>query len=174
MTIVPNIFFIGVGVVMLWQILVAPAGRLPQPGDPGPWVLPAALAVMMIALGVLEIMRGMRRRHAARSLSVETHEAIAATQADMGDADVGTLEPPSWPARLIFVAALLGYVALFTRLGFTLSTAAFLLVAIIALTGRTLRGAIVAAIVAVVASLAIGWLLAGLVGVPLPGVLLLP
>lgn len=172
MTIVPNLFFIVVGAGMLWQILIAPPGRLPQPGDPGPWLLPTALAVLMIVLGCAELWRGMRRKEV--QLSESTLEAIKSERREQDAAGVETLAPPKWPARIVFVVALLAYVMLFARLGFTLSTFAFLLVAVTALTGPTLRGIGFAAVIGAVASLCIGWLLAGVVGVPLPGVLLLP
>lgn len=173
MTIIPNLFFVAVGSLMLLQIAIAPAGRQLQAGDPGPWVLPAFLAVLMILLGVIQILRDLIRRRSSEALSTRSQDAITSSQADMSDAGVTMLPSPNWRARIIFSGALLGYVALFTTLGFTLSTAAFLVIGISAFTGLRARALAVAALVAIVASLCLGWLLAGVVGVSLPGVMLL-
>ena len=172
MPIVPNLLFIGVGGVMLWQILTAPPGRLPQPGDPGPWALPTVLAVLMIVLGCVEVLRGLRTRPLVATPNVS--DADIPAPADGEGSGVTSLAPPNWPVRLIFVVALIGYVLLFTQAGFTVATFAFLAVAITTLGGMSLRRLGSAILIGAIASLSIGWLLAGIVGVPLPGVLLLP
>lgn len=170
MNIIPNLFFIGIGGLMIWQIVTAPAGRALQPGDPGPWALPMLLGLTLVALGAAEIIRKARRRPATGAAS-DTAETVGDLPQDVG---ISLLAPPPVPRRIVFLVALLAYVAGFQALGFTLATAAFLFVAVIALSETGVKALLPAAMTAVLTSLAIGWLLAGVVGVPLPGVLLVP
>lgn len=168
MTRVLNLLFIGIGLVMIWQIMTAPAGRALQPGDPGPWALPTLLAITLICLGLAEIIRKARKK------PVESGVPSPDRQGAPMDAAVSLQAPPPVRGRIIFVVALLVYVALFQMLGFTLSTAGFVFVAVMALSENATKAIIPAVLTAVLTSLAIGWLLAGIVGVPLPGVLLVP
>lgn len=169
--VLPNILFIGIGVVMFWQIQTAPAGRALQPGDPGPWILPAILAALMIVMGAAEVVRHLRRDKAATLQPETAAEDKAEAVEDVG---VTRLAPPPVVARIVFVVALLAYVALFQMLGFTLATIGFVFAAVVVLSELTFRNMLRAAVTAVLTSLVIGWVLAGVVGVPLPGVLLVP
>jgi hypothetical protein len=128
-------------------------------GDPGPQVLPLALGVLIAFLGA--------------ALCLRKPVVAAGAEAPLfDDADTATLVPAEPPVmQVIHVVNLLAYAVLFERLGFTLSTFIFLAIAIFLLGARSLRGAIVAIVVAALVSLAVGTGLKLGVGVPLPGVL---
>jgi hypothetical protein len=150
-------FFI-LGVVMAWassQIAFPMLGE----GDPGPQVLPLVLGVLIAFLGA--------------ALCLRKPVVAAGAEAPLfDDADTATLVPAEPPVmQVIHVVNLLAYAVLFERLGFTLSTFIFLAIAIFLLGARSLRGAIVAIVVAALVSLAVGTGLKLGVGVPLPGVL---
>lgn len=149
-------FFI-LGVVMTWD-----ATRIAFPmlgtGDPGPRVLPMVLGVLIAVLGAI--------------LCLRRPEIAAGEAAQMEDADTATIIPAE-PLlfQVLHTLNLLVYAVFFERLGFSLSTFAFLVIAIFLLGARTLRGGIVAVAAAAAVTLVVGTGLKLGVGVPLPGVL---
>ncbi|WP_394207441.1 tripartite tricarboxylate transporter TctB family protein [Paracoccus litorisediminis] len=169
--VLPNVLFIGMGIMMFWQIQTAPAGRALQSGDPGPWILPSMLAALMIIIGAAEVVRHVRKGNASIGTSDAAPDDNAEAEEDTG---VTQLAPPPMVVRIVFVVALLAYVTLFQTLGFTLATISFVFATVVVLAELTVRNILRAALTAMVTSLAIGWMLAGVVGVPLPGVLLVP
>jgi hypothetical protein len=146
------------GVVMAWASTQIAAPTLGE-GDPGPQVLPLVLGVVIAILGAM--------------LSLRNPAVAASADAPLfDDADTATLIPPETPLlRTIHAVNLVAYAVLFERLGFTLSTVIFLAIAIFLLGTRSLRGAIVAILVAALVSLVVGTGLKLGIGVPLPGVL---
>lgn len=165
-----NLGFVALGGGMLWQIATAPQGRALQPGDPGPWALPTALALLMVVLGLVETLRSLRARPLPADRRAVLEQAAAEHVEQRDDSGVEQIAAPGWPARAIFVAALLAYVALFTLAGFSLASFGFLLVAGLGLAGLSRRAVFTTTAVALATTLALGTLLAGVVGVPLPGV----
>ncbi|KQX38005.1 hypothetical protein ASD04_10245 [Devosia sp. Root436] len=146
------------GVVMAWASTQIAAPMLGE-GDPGPQVLPLVLGVVIAILGAM--------------LSLRNPAVEVSTDAPLFDeADTATLIPPEpLLLRAIHAVNLLAYAVLFERLGFTLSTFIFLAIAIFLLGTRSLRGGVVAVLVAVLVSLVVGTGLKLGIGVPLPGVL---
>ena len=134
-----------------------------QLGDPGPRLLPTALGIGMATLGTL---LAVRRR------VIESDEEGAASAEPATEKGLDLRAPPSRIVQVALAAVLVAYVALFERLGFTLATFGFLAAAILLL--GSLRPAHIAAglALAAAATLAVGAFLAGVIGVPLPGVLL--
>lgn len=157
-----GLIFVVTGVAMGFD-----ASRIAAPfrslGDPGPGLLPLSLGVAMAFLGLLLALRPAALQP----------EAGAESAADGADTHTMTIRvaPPGMLVRSVIAAATLAYVALFPRLGFTLATLPFLLITIALLGKFEVRSLVSAAVVGTVATLLVGWVLAGLVGLPLPGVL---
>lgn len=157
-----GLFFIVTGVAMAWDSwqIAAPFRNM---GDPGPGLLPLSLAIAMVFLGTVLILR-------APHIQPVADEHAPANPGD-GGAETILIAPPGILVRIAVAAVTLGYVALFPRLGFTMATLPFLLLATALLGKFELRSLGMAVIVATTATLLVGWVLAGLVGLPLPGVL---
>ena len=83
------------------------------------------------------------------------------------------VDPPALPVRIALAVALVAYVALFERLGFTPATFLLLAFGMIVLGPRTLRGALISIGLAALLTIAVGGFLTGLIGIPLPGVWML-
>ena len=148
--------FVVLGVTMVWLMSLLQEPSLGQ-GDPGAALLPTALGVAMAALGaVLAIRRGVKADTGTSEMS-ETAVIVPA-------------EPPL--LSVLHLLNLCAYVALFERLGFSLSSFLFLVVAVFLLGKRTLRGLLVALAVAAIFTFVVGSTLKTLIGVPLPGVFL--
>lgn len=163
--IVPAIFFVFLGGIMVWQVLTNPGTRVFSPGDPGPWAFPALVAFGLILFGLFE---GLRQFNNAR------REASADNTSDSNENPDLVMElPPVIRVRFAFGVVACLYIAFFQQVGFTISTAAFLTVSIFLLGKQTPRSTVAALLVGVTSSLLIGWLLVGLVKVSLPGVLLI-
>lgn len=157
-----GLIFIVTGVAMAWDSWQIPA-PFRNMGDPGPGLLPLSLAIAMILLGTVLILR-------APHIQAVTEADTPADPADGGYETI-LIAPPATLVRIALVAVTLGYVALFPRLGFTIATLPFLLLATALLGKFDLRSLVRAVIVSTTATLLVGWVLAGLVGLPLPGVL---
>lgn len=159
----PGVIFAVLGLGMLWQMPAAPQANTGA-GDPGPWIFPTVLALLMIVLGLVDVLRVTRKAETGADAS-ETPQAEP--DSDLVDYLV---PPPRW-AQLGIVVLLIAYVAVFERLGYTVATMLFLAGTVFLLSRRRMRDMAVAGAVAVVATLAFGFLLYRLVGVPLPGAL---
>lgn len=130
-------------------------------GDPGPKLVPYLLSAGLGLLGLLLVLR--RQKQETSSVS-EPDEQPAGS-------GVETLAPPSRPVQMALAVALVAYIAFFERLGFTLATFMFLVVAMGLLAPRTPRCIAVSIGLSAVLTLAVGGFLAGVIGIPLPGVL---
>ncbi len=165
---VPNVLFIVIGCLMIWQILSAPLGRSLQIGDPGPWFLPTVLASLLIFLGTVEFIRIYRQsKRLSDKSSAQSKEEL---DAELVESGVGTIPAPNWYARIVFALSVIAYVALYTYWGFSVSTFLFVSIAILSLSTLSPKSILVAILIALITTLFVGWLLAGVVGVPLPGV----
>lgn len=151
--------FVVLGVTMVWLMSLLQEPSLGQ-GDPGAALLPTALGVAIAALGaVLAIRRGLPEDKADTG-TPEISEAAVIVPA----------EPPL--LSILHLLNLCAYVAMFERLGFSLSSFLFLTIAVFLLGKRTLRGALVALAAAAIFTFVVGSTLKILIGVPLPGVFL--
>jgi hypothetical protein len=165
---VPNVLFIVIGCLMIWQILSAPLGRSLQIGDPGPWFLPAVLASLLIFLGGVEFIRTFRKsKQLPDSGSSQLKEVFDEGLVESG---VETIPAPNWRSRIVFVLSVIGYVAVYTYWGFSVSTFLFVSISILSLSNLSPKSILAAILTALITTLFVGWLLAGVVGVPLPGV----
>lgn len=113
-------------------------------GDPGPRVLPQILGVLIAILGA--------------GLALRPPPAAAGPRADLEEADTAVVIPAEPPLlRVAHGVNVVAYVAFFERLGFSLATFVFLLLAIFLLGRRSLRGAALAALGAAIVTLAVGF-----------------
>lgn len=131
-------------------------------GDPGPKLLPYFLSIGLALIGFLLVV--------GRSAAPTSSGADAEPEAAGGGFMVA---PPAVPVQIALAAALVAYVALFERLGFTPATFLFLAFATMVLGPRTPRGVLVGIGLAAALTAAVGGFLAGFIGVPLPGVWML-
>lgn len=131
-------------------------------GDPGPKLLPYFLSV---GLGLIGFLLALRKGPAPRA-------AVAGPEGQAEEKPAGgeTVAPPAVSVRLSLGVALIAYVAVFERFGFTPATFLFLALAMVVLGPRTLRGAAISIGLAAVLTLIVGSFLGGVIGVPLPGV----
>lgn len=147
----------GICFVLLAGFIYAVAREIRTPellGDPGPTLLPNIVAVLMGVLGAL--------------LFIGKDDAPAAsTPGDHGPPTRGGL-------AILFAsgAAVIGYVALFKLVGFTIATWLYLFAGITILGTRSPRAMTAYALAAGAASLVLGFVLTTLLELPLPGVLL--
>lgn len=118
-------------------------------GDPGPTLMPHIVAILMASLGML---------------------LTLAPQAE-ADGEVAGGERGGLVVLAIAVALAIGYAVLFTRAGFTVSTALYLFGAMLLLGHRSAKSVAIYAGFAVVSSLLLGFLFRSVLNVPLPGVL---
>jgi|HigsolmetaAR204D_1030405.scaffolds.fasta_scaffold03832_5 MYXO-CTERM domain-containing protein len=130
-------------------------------GDPGPKLVPFILSAGLGLLGLLLVLR--RRKRAEASVSEPGGQST--------EGGVEMLAPPSGPVQTALAVAFVAYIAFFERLGFTLATFMFLVVAMVLLAPRTPRSIVVSVGLSAALTLAVGGFLAGVIGVPLPGVL---
>ncbi|WP_138466189.1 tripartite tricarboxylate transporter TctB family protein [Poseidonocella sp. HB161398] len=152
----PNRFaalaFFGVALVLILSNRTL--GTIDMAGDPGPLLMPRLVGGLMLALSVL-----LALAPAPRAASGEEPPAPATPSA------------LPLPAIAGLVAAALCYALLFSRIGFTLSTAGFLTAAILCFGPRGPRAIAVAAATGAGVALVLGFLLQTVLGVYLPGVL---
>src|SRR5690606_28414433 len=131
-------------------------------GDPGLKLLPYLLAAGMAVIGFLLVIR----------LGAAPASASSDTEPDTAGSSV-MLDPQALTVRTALAVALVAYVALFERLGFTPATFLLLAFGMIVLGPRTLRGALISIGLAALLTIAVGGFLTGLIGIPLPGVWML-
>ncbi|WEX08699.1 tripartite tricarboxylate transporter TctB family protein [Chelativorans sp. AA-79] len=153
---------LGVLIVLGSRTIVS---NFPGTGDPGPQLVPLILGGAMTLLGAL---LALRRPPA---LSPETSRAVSQAKSD---GNLGTpneiVAPPAVWRRIALGVLLVGYVATFNHLGFSLASFLFLAGSILLLgtfaIAEIVRKLAVAALVVVL----LGYALNGLLGLSVPGV----
>ena len=129
-------------------------------GDVGPGFFPLLIGIGMAVLGAVLAFVPVRRATASDA-------AQAQAQAEAEEA-VGGGE--RWILSTVFVAAAMGYVAIFGLLGFSNATAIYLTVAMVLLGKRSVRALLVFAASSITLTAMLGWLLFRGLAVPLTGV----
>ncbi|MBY5973014.1 tripartite tricarboxylate transporter TctB family protein [Ferrimonas balearica] len=164
-----------IGVICMTLGLAMLAGGLqiqqnfPGSGDPGPQLVPMILAGLLVLLGVSLALR----RPASPVLSETAQTTAEATEADPEEASapqLGSLEPPSMPRRIGIGLAFMGFLALFTPLGFSLSATLFLAIAMILMDAPTLPRILARSAVALVVVTLLGLIMTHLLDLAVPGV----
>jgi len=153
---VSGLAFAAGGVALAWygRTLKAPDTL----GDVGPGFFPLLIGVGMAILGAVLAFVPVRRASASDAAQAEAQAAEA----------VGGGE--RWILATAFVAAAMGYVAIFAALGFSNATAIYLTVAMALLGKRTVPTLLVFAASSIVLTALLGWLLFRGLSVPLAGV----
>lgn len=165
----PSFLFSGLGIVMLWQIVSAPQLRNIQIGDPGPWFFPSTLAIVLIGLGIV-LGIGEHKRSNSQVEKSDQNETVDNISSEQPSVEISMLAPPSIFVRVVILLAVIGYVFLFERAGFSIATTIFLCITTVALSPKKPATIAIAITTSILATLLIGWLLADVVNVPLQGV----
>ena len=159
--------FAALAVFMLVQPFLGRETRL-SAGDPGPWLLPSLFGVGLLVLSGALMLRALR----PASVSAETREpaerVIAVGEDDWLAESMAEDERRMLPRLLAVSVLCILYVLSFQHLGFYLATAPFLFLATMALSGRTARNAIIAAIIAILTTAVVGLVLTTFLEVSLP------
>ncbi len=144
------------GLALAWygRMLKAPETL----GDVGPGFFPFLIGIGMAILGAVLAFVPARRA---------TASAAAQAQAEAEEAAGGG---ERWILATVFVAAAMGYVAIFGLLGFSNATAIYLSVAMALLGKRSMRALLVFAASSIALTALLGWLLFRGLAVPLTGV----
>lgn len=153
-----GIILASIGVAMTAYSLTIPA-PFGSSGDLGPALVPQILGILMTILGgVLAL-----RKPVAEPEEV-TLETIPAGE------QVLRIPAPSRNRQILLGVSLVAFIALFDKLGFTLSALLFLM-ASMALLGPSGRGPLVrAALLSLSVTVVLGYILNGLLGLTIPGV----
>ncbi|PYE86994.1 tripartite tricarboxylate transporter TctB family protein [Phyllobacterium leguminum] len=154
---------IGTVLAILGVAMTAYSMTIPAPfassGDLGPAVLPQLLGILMTILGLLLALRKPRTQPGEA-----TEESLPA------DEQVVRIAAPSRNRQILLGVALVAFIALFDKLGFTLSAVLFLM-ATMALLGPFTRAHLMrAGGLSLSVALALGYILNGLLGLTIPGV----
>lgn len=158
---------IGALLAVLGAAMAAYSTTIPAPfatsGDLGPAILPQVLGALLAILGLAL---------AARRTRVEVTEADAPTegQADSADDPVLRIAAPSRLKQIFLGVSFVAFVALFDRLGFTLSSLLFLVSIMMLLGPLTPAHAVRSTLLSTGVALAVGYVLNGLLGLTIPGV----
>lgn len=138
----------------------------PDSGDPGPRLLPAILALLMILLGSLLALRAPCPAGAGGAGQADL------TQPTAPDDNVPTqmLPPPPLARRLGIGAVFVVFLALFEPLGFSLASSLFLAITMSLMDELTPRRVVTRSLAAVVIVLLLGLLLAHVLKLPVAGV----
>ena len=159
--------FAALAVFMLVQPFLGREPRL-STGDPGPWLLPIAFGVGLLVLSGALMLRALK----PNPISPETREAVERLKA-VGEDDwlsesMAHDERRALPRLLAVSALCIVYVLTFQHLGFYFATAPFLFLATMALSERTARTAIIAAVIAILTTAVVGLVLTTFLEVSLP------
>lgn len=148
--------FASAGLALAWYgcMLKAPNTL----GDVGPGFFPLLIGIGMAVLGAVLAFVPVRRATAsdAAQAQAEAEEAVGGGE--------------RWILSTVFVAAAMGYVAIFGLLGFSNATAIYLTVAMVLLGKRSVRALLVFAASSITLTAMLGWLLFRGLAVPLTGV----
>lgn len=148
--------FASAGLALAWYgcMLKAPDTL----GDVGPGFFPLLIGIGMAVLGAVLAFLPVRRATAsdAAKAQAEAEEAVGGGE--------------RWILATVFVAAAMGYVAIFGLLGFSNATAIYLTVAMVLLGKRSVRALLVFAASSITLTAMLGWLLFRGLAVPLTGV----
>ena len=143
--------------------------NFPGSGDPGPQLVPLILGGLLALLGLSLALR----RPAAPMLSETARATAEATEAAPEDTpapQLGTLDPPSLPRRIGIALAFMGFLALFTPLGFSLSATLFLAITMSLMDTLTLPRILARSAVALVVVTLLGLIMTHLLDLAVPGV----
>lgn len=158
------VLFMALAIFIVIQPLISREPRL-SPGDPGPWLLPLIFGVGLLGLSVALLLRALK----PQEISSVTRDAVEEFLAESDEDNLVAVEVSNMRTRLLGVAALcIAYVMTFQPLGFYLSTGGFLFLSILALGRLSARSIVVAAIIAVLTTAAVGLVLTTFLGVSLP------
>lgn len=144
---------IAVVIALLGAAFVIAGSRLEGPeliGDPGASLLPRIVGALLVILGAALFLRPAPRT----ALPDEPH----------------TKNRP-WSVVLLVVAAAIAYAALFGIAGFTIASVMFVFAVPLIMGGVSVRSVVLAAAVAILFTVVVGYSLYTLLGIPLPGVL---
>ncbi|WP_265516737.1 tripartite tricarboxylate transporter TctB family protein [Nitratireductor luteus] len=149
--------------IVLGSLMIV--SNFPGSGDPGPQLVPLILGGAMAVLGALLALR------TPPELSFETSRAVGhAKSGDDLDTPNETVAPPAVWRRIALAALLIGYVATFNHLGFSLASFLFLAGSILLLGTFAVAAVVRKVVVAVLVVLLLGYALNGLLGLSVPGV----
>lgn len=159
----------GLAFCMLGVLIIAGSrmivANFPGTGDPGPQLVPYLLGGAMVVLGALLALRK------TQALSPATSESVSQAKSE-GDLDTPNeiVAPPAVWRRIALAVLLIGYVATFNRLGFSLSSFLFLAGSILLLGTFAIAEVARKLVVAFLVVLILGYALNGLLGLSVPGV----
>lgn len=139
--------------------------NFPGTGDPGPQLVPLILGGLLALLGLSLALR----RPQDRVLS-ETVRATAESAGEERAPQLATLDPPSLPRRIGIGVAFVGFLSLFTPLGFSLSATLFLAATMSLMDTLTLPRILARSAVAVVVVTLLGLIMTHLLDLAVPGV----
>ncbi|GHC80506.1 tripartite tricarboxylate transporter TctB family protein [Limoniibacter endophyticus] len=160
---------IGAVLAVLGVAMAAYSMTIPAPfassGDLGPAVLPQVLGGLLAVLGLILALR----RPKAELL--ETAERDQGEQEEApADDQIIRIAAPSRTRQILLGVSFVAFIALFERLGFTLSTVLFLIAAMMLLGPFSRIHLLRASLLSISVSLAVGYVLNGLLGLTIPGV----
>ncbi|SFV28436.1 Tripartite tricarboxylate transporter TctB family protein [Devosia crocina] len=160
---------IGAFLAVLGAAMAAYSTTIPAPfansGDVGPAILPQVLGALLAILGLALAFRRTK-------LAVTEVGTPADGEADSASSDdqVLRIAAPTRLRQILLGVSFVAYIALFDRLGFTLSSLLFLVSTMMLLGPLTLAHAVRATLLSAAVALAVGYVLNGLLGLTIPGV----
>lgn len=160
---------IGAFLAVLGAAMATYSTTIPAPfansGDLGPAILPQVLGALLAIFGLALAFRRPKVEMTETGASAEGEADNASS-----DDQVLRIAAPSRRKQILLGISFVAFIALFDRLGFSLSSLLFLVSTMMLLGPLTLVHAVRAILLSAAVALTIGYVLNGLLGLTIPGV----